>query len=85
MALGCYDVFVERGIGCPEEISVVGFNDMPFLGWFDPPLTTVHLPHYEIGARRGELCSTSFAIRTGAAQVHARPTLVVRGSTAAPR
>ena len=55
MALGCYDVFVERGIDCPREISVVGYNDMPFAGWFPPPLTTVHLPHYEIGVRAAEL------------------------------
>ena len=36
MALGCYDAFVARGIVCPDQISVVGFNDMPFAAWFDP-------------------------------------------------
>ena len=55
MALGCYDAFIARGIECPAQISVVGFNDMPFAAWFNPPLTTVRLPHYEIGTRAAEL------------------------------
>ena len=49
VALGCYDVFHERGMHCPEDISVVGFNGMPFLDKMQPPLTTVSIPHYELG------------------------------------
>ena len=49
MALGCYDVLAERGLRVRSEVSVVGFNDMPFAGHFHPPLTTVRIPHYEIG------------------------------------
>src|SRR3954464_45235 len=30
LALGCYDVLAERGLRCPDDVSVVGFNDMPF-------------------------------------------------------
>ena len=44
MALGCYDVFAERGLRCPDDISVVGFNDMPFSERFNPPLTTIRDP-----------------------------------------
>jgi LacI family transcriptional regulator len=85
MAIGCYDVFVEREIDCPGEISVVGYNDMPFVGWFDPPLTTVHLPHYEIGARAAELLLDQLRDPdTEPAQVMFEPELVVRGSTAPP-
>ena len=51
IALGCYDVFFERGIECPSEMSVVGFNDMPFLDKLRAPLTTVRVPHYAIGIR----------------------------------
>ena len=36
MALGCYDAFVARGVACPAQISVVGFNDMPFAGLVRP-------------------------------------------------
>jgi LacI family transcriptional regulator len=55
MALGCYDVFAARGIRCPQDIAVVGFNDMPFSERFNPPLTTIRIPHYEIGAAAAEL------------------------------
>jgi LacI family transcriptional regulator len=85
MAIGCYDVFVERGIDCPGQISVVGYNDMPFVGWFDPPLTTVRLPHYEIGARAAELLLDQLRDpEIEPAQVLFEPELVIRGSTAAP-
>ncbi|HEX2129866.1 MAG TPA: LacI family DNA-binding transcriptional regulator [Solirubrobacterales bacterium] len=83
MALGCYDAFVTRGVACPGQISVVGYNDMPFAGWFNPPLTTVALPHYEIGARAAELLLEQLREpTTEATQVTLAPSLVVRGSTA---
>ncbi len=34
---------------------MIGFNDMPFADRFAPPLTTVHIPHAQIGARAAEL------------------------------
>lgn len=83
MALGCYDAFVTRGIECPGQISVVGYNDMPFAGWFNPPLTTVALPHYEIGTRAAELLLERLQDPSLApTQVTLEPSLVVRGSTA---
>jgi LacI family transcriptional regulator len=86
MALGCYDVFIDRGIRNPAEISVVGFNDMPFADRFDPPLTTVRVPHYEIGARAAELLLELLQYPETAPE-HAllEPQLVVRDSTAPPR
>lgn len=83
MALGCYDVFAEREITCPAEVSVVGYNDMPFADRFSPPLTTVRIPHYEIGLRAAELLLE--LLRDPEAEpVHAllEPELRVRGSTA---
>jgi LacI family transcriptional regulator len=85
IALGCYDVFAERGVRCPEEISVVGFNDMPFADRFQPPLTTIHIPHYEIGKAAGELMLER--LQNGEApprEVRLEPSLVARGSTAPP-
>jgi len=55
IALGCYDVFAERDISCPDDVSVVGFNDMPFLDKLRPPLTTVRVPHYAIGAEAARM------------------------------
>jgi LacI family transcriptional regulator len=84
MALGCYDVFAERGIDCPNEISVVGFNDMPFADRFAPPLTTVRIPHYRIGVAAAELLLDLLAGKEdGPTEVVLQPELIVRGSTAA--
>jgi LacI family transcriptional regulator len=86
IALGCYDVFAERGIRCPGEISLTGFNDMPFADRFSPPLTTIRIPHYEIGAAAAELMLELLQDQNGAPR-HLRlpPDLVVRASTAPPR
>src|SRR4051794_9486867 len=86
LALGCYDVFAERGIACPDQVSVTGFNDMPFVDRFQPPLTTIRIPHYEIGMAAAGLMLERIQ-DPGALPRHVqlRPELVVRGSTAAPR
>jgi LacI family transcriptional regulator len=55
LALGAYDALAERGLRCPDDISVVGFNDMPFMDKVSPPMTTVRIPHYEIGAEAARL------------------------------
>jgi LacI family transcriptional regulator len=83
IALGCYDVFAERGIDCPDQMSVVGFNEMPFLDKMRPPLTTVAIPHYEIGSEAARLLLDTI----GEPARHPRsvlmtPALLVRASTA---
>jgi LacI family transcriptional regulator, galactose operon repressor len=85
VALGCYDALAARGLACPEQISVVGFNDMPFAGKFNPPLTTIRIPHYEIGAAAADLLLERLA-QPGAPPRHVvlEPELVVRESTAPP-
>src|SRR5215212_3744334 len=86
LALGCYDVFAKRGVVCPEDVSVVGFNDMPFADRFQPPLTTIHIPHYEIGKAAGELMLERLQDADSPPRdVRLEPSLVVRGSTAPAR
>ena len=51
LALGCYDALAESGLSCPDDLSVVGFNDMPFISRLQPPLTSVRVPQYELGRR----------------------------------
>ena len=83
LALGCYDVFGERAVSCPDEISVVGFNDMPFADRFQPPLTTIHIPHYEIGKAAAELMLERLQDGDSSPRnIRLEPRLVVRGSTA---
>ena len=85
LALGCYDAFAERGVRCPEDVSVVGFNDMPYTARFAPPLTTIHIPHYEIGAAAAELMLERLADgESPEREIRLEPSLVVRQSTSAP-
>jgi LacI family transcriptional regulator len=86
LALGCYDTLEERGLRCPEDISIVGFNDMPFVDRLRPPLTTVRVPQREIGTVAADLMLQRLSDETdGANAILLEPTLVVRGSTAPPR
>jgi LacI family transcriptional regulator len=85
MALGCYDVFAAQGIDCPVDMSVVGFNDMPFSERFSPPLTTIRIPHYEIGAAAAELLLERLQQPDMPARhVVLAPQLVVRDSSGPP-
>lgn len=72
---------------CPRDISVVGYNDMPFMDLVDPPLTTVRVPQLDIGAEAARLL-LSLLVEDGSMPVkHVRltPELMVRSSTAPPR
>ena len=48
-------MFAERDLRCPADISVVGFNDMPFLDKLRPPLTSIAVPHHQIGVEAARL------------------------------
>jgi LacI family transcriptional regulator len=86
IALGCYDVFAERGIDCPADVSVVGFNDMPYVDKLHPPLTTVAIPHYEVGAEAGRLLLDAIDTPGRVPRSILLPlSLAVRGSTAPAR
>jgi LacI family transcriptional regulator len=50
MAMGAYRAIRLRGLKVPQDVSVVGFDNMEQIApWLDPPLTTMQLPHYEMG------------------------------------
>lgn len=49
MAVGALDAAREAGVACPEDISIVGYNNSPLTAFLAPPLTTIHLPAYELG------------------------------------
>lgn len=54
MAYGVYQSAVKQGIKVPEELSVVGFDDIFFSQFAEVPLTTIHQPAYEIGKKAVE-------------------------------
>ncbi|MEE8445782.1 MAG: LacI family DNA-binding transcriptional regulator [Alphaproteobacteria bacterium] len=86
LALGCLDAFAAHGLSCPGDVSLTGFNDIPNLHRMSPPLTTVRISHYHMGARAAETLME--LIRNEHAPIQKlllEPELVVRGSTAPPK
>jgi len=55
LAMGAYEALAEAGLGIPSDVSVVAFDDQDLASWLRPKLTTVALPHYEMGRRAVEL------------------------------
>jgi LacI family transcriptional regulator, repressor for deo operon, udp, cdd, tsx, nupC, and nupG len=72
----------ERGLGIPDELSVIGFDDMDFARVLDPPLTTVALDADRLGAASFELLEIQMRGRRTRKQVVLPAELLVRGSTA---
>ncbi len=85
VALGALGALAEAGRICPDEVSVVGFNDMPFVDKMSPALTTVRVPHHELGAQAAQLLLERLDQPCAEAKTLLLPArLVVRGSTGPP-
>ncbi|MBQ0983565.1 LacI family DNA-binding transcriptional regulator [Streptomyces sp. F63] len=84
IALGAFAALRDRGLRIPEDVSVAGFDDLPFSADAVPALTTVRLPLQDAGARAGRLAmDRETAPPGGVATVRAE--LMARASTAPPR
>jgi len=85
LAIGVYRAAREEGLRIPEDLSVVGFDDLPVVSWVDPPLTSVHQPLREMAAT-----ATTLALALGRGEKPAQTrielvtTLTVRQSTGPP-
>jgi LacI family transcriptional regulator len=84
LAVGCYLALDEAGLNCPADMSVVGFNDMPFISMLRPPLTTVAFSHYQVGAEAAQLLLERLNGTDTVKVLYLAPELIVRGSTARP-
>lgn len=80
MAIGALTVLRMRGLRVPEDISLVGYNDMPLIGHLSPPLTTIRYDSYEVGRQSGEMM-ISLLSGEDPDDVVLEPTLVSRGSS----
>lgn len=49
LAMGVYQALKEAGLRIPADVSIVSFDDDPLASWVKPALTTIALPHYELG------------------------------------
>jgi LacI family transcriptional regulator len=54
MALGAMVALADEGVGVPRDVAVAGFDDIPVARYVSPPLTSVHVPIAELGARAME-------------------------------
>ena len=85
LAIGCYGGLDELGLRCPEDISVIGFNDMPFVDRLRPPLSSVRFPHYQLGTEAATLLIERIEARESPVKILLlAPELVARGSTTPP-
>ncbi|AKH82096.1 LacI family transcriptional regulator [Streptomyces sp. CNQ-509] len=83
MAIGGYEALAAAGLRVPEDVSVVGFDDLPEARWVSPALTTVRQPLKDMG---GSALRTLLRLMNGdepeSPRVELATTLVVRDSTA---
>ncbi|WP_326834832.1 LacI family DNA-binding transcriptional regulator [Amycolatopsis rhabdoformis] len=83
IALGCYSALADLGRTVPGDVSVTGFNDMPFVDRQRPSLTTVRIPHYDLGREAARLLLERIAAPDSPAKRVVLPVeLVSRDSTA---
>ena len=84
-ALGVYEAARQRGLRVPEELSVVGFDDLPAARWVSPPLTTVRQPLADMGRVAAEMLGDLISGTPLRSQrVELSTDLVIRDSTARP-
>ncbi|MGH3293981.1 MAG: LacI family DNA-binding transcriptional regulator, partial [Trebonia sp.] len=82
LAVGCYGAFDELDLRCPEDVSVIGFNDMPFIDRLRPPLSSVRFPHYQLGTEAASLLVERIDAKDSPVKIlFLAPELVARGST----
>jgi DNA-binding LacI/PurR family transcriptional regulator len=85
MALGVYEALAERQLSVPDDISVVGFDDLPEARWVTPALTTIRQPLSEMAATALRLLLRLMdGDRPEGTRTELSTRLVERASTGAP-
>lgn len=81
MTVGALEAVFARGLRIPQQIALVGFDDLPLAAVFNPPLTVVRQPAYEVGRSAAELLFRRLE-EPGrpATSIKLAPELVLRGS-----
>jgi LacI family transcriptional regulator len=80
IALGALQICAEDGRRVPEDVAIVGFDDILLAQVITPALTTLHVPKYEIGAEAARMLLAMIEGRATPGQVVIAPRLVVRTS-----
>lgn len=83
MALGVYEAARLVGLSVPDDLSVVGYDDIPVAEWVGPPLTTIRQPLDEMGRQAAQI-ALDLDESEPTPRVDLAIDLIVRSSTAAP-
>lgn len=81
IAQGVICVAAQLGIRIPEELAIIGFDDLLYSQFFNPPLTTVRQPYEEFGRLAYEYVIRKLAEPDYFAQIEIKPTLIERSTT----
>jgi len=81
IAYGAIEELELMGYRVPEDVSVTGFDDIPFSKHYKPPLTTVKQPAYEMGKKAAEMLLKMMKTRKNKRGIVLETQLVVRSST----
>ena len=87
LAIGALDALKRKGLKCPEDVSVTGYNDMPLMERLNPPLTTVRIQPYDVGWHAADIVlrlAVGETDRSDPPHEILPVELVVRSSTAPP-
>jgi LacI family transcriptional regulator len=86
MAIGAISEFESKGIKVPQDMSVIGFDNIAFAAVTRPPLTTVHLPLDDLGRQAVDVLLSSLEdMQKKGVEICIATTLIVRDSTAPAR
>jgi LacI family transcriptional regulator len=85
-AFGVYEAARQRGLRIPQDLSVIGFDDLPVARWVSPPLTTVRQPLAEMGSAAAQMLGELIdGVPLRSSRMELSTELIARESTAAPR
>jgi LacI family transcriptional regulator/LacI family purine nucleotide synthesis repressor len=85
IAIGMLKAARKAGLKVPEDLSLVGFDDIPYASYSIPELTTVSLRSYEVGRSALDLLHRMIGKEKVSKRTVVKPELIVRESTAPPR
>lgn len=85
MALGALRALKSLGLAVPHDISVVGFDDQEFAGLYDPPLSTVHIPRFDIGYQSMMMMRDIVTPQRTVRSTVLPTRLIIRATSAPPR
>lgn len=84
MAIGAIEELQARGLRCPEDVSIIGYDDAPLVSHVMPPLSTVKLPGDELGRLAGRAAMSLIDDPSRSYDTSIPAELIVRESTAPP-